>query len=508
MTNQRHTSRLRSLQAVLLLAVLGVLVGLPFGDATAKGSRGAGLSFRGCITAFKGVADRGPCRIASTSSGARLFFEPESIVISPNGRSLYTAGSNSTLMHFARDPATGALGFRDCLTGATSVSGAVTGPCIPTPGASNAATGSGLDRPAAMAVSRDGRSLYAVNGADHSVAAFTRDPATGSLSFNQCLTGAMKFSGVPPPAGTPACIPIPTATEYGFNSGLYLPIGGVVITSDARAVYPFSTDGVLELARDQTTGELSFQGCLVAGSVGAHGLCEPVRRGAWHPITGPASPVASADGRSVYAVGQTEILRFDRNPGSGTLVLRSCYTEKRKANGCTRMPARGLLPGQLVISPDGRFLYGATVGSPTLTAFRRKLSGRLVYRGCVTADVEVGSICRVLRRGSPAPRRLRLPQESAIAVSPEDGLLYTTAFGTSTLAVLDANRAGPLHFRGCVTGSRVLASRDYLGCAQLPGATKRGRDSGLFEVNVEVSPDGSSLYLGSIWDNTIARFQR
>ena len=66
---------------------------------------------------------------------------------------------------------------------------------------------------------------------------------------------------------------------------------------------------------------------------------------------------------------------------------------------------------------------------------------------------------------------------------------------------------GVLAYEACVTGSKGSGASGSGACAEIPSATPDGDASGLDGVeSIVVSPDGKSLYAGSLW--TIARFSR
>jgi hypothetical protein len=124
-------------------------------------------------------------------------------VLSPDGTSLYARGlKRSAVVHFERDPSTGALTYRDCITGGRNPGDICRAMPSPT-----------LDSLRPLAVSPDGRSLYAGGGAV--VARFARDPATGALDLSSCISGY-----VPRRPRRPVCFPIRHATPTGYGSGL------------------------------------------------------------------------------------------------------------------------------------------------------------------------------------------------------------------------------------------------------------------------------------------------
>jgi 6-phosphogluconolactonase (cycloisomerase 2 family) len=502
-----RTHRLSARRAAAALAGgLCLAIGFTAGGVDAKGSHDAGLRFRSCITALPAVASQGPCSLVSSTPGMPLNFESSAIALSSDGRSLYAVGSGSRrVMHFEQDPVSGELVFRDCETGGAPSPG----PCTPIPTAWSGATGSGLYGPLDLALSRDARSLYVVSGDDHAIVTFSRDLASGSLTFRQCLTGAMKRPGVPPPAGTPSCTPVSSATEFGFDSGFRLP-NGVASSRDGRSVYMSSSEGVIELARNGASGELSFQGCLSNGPASTRGPCRPVHAGTSKPrLDQTTSPVVSADDRSVYVTGPGGIVAFDRNRGTGSLAFHSCYTSMRSTRGCRRLARAGQVPTQLALSPDGDSLYGASDPGASLTEFRRDPGGRLVYRRCLSVNRITRSVCRLLPGASSRPGEPGFHGASGVVVSPDGRRVYTSALGESTIAAFTRSRSGVLRFRGCLSGQRKSRTRGNTACAPTLGATSSGRRSGLLDVgSLAVSPDSLSIYLGSGTDKAISSFRR
>jgi cysteine-rich repeat protein len=100
----------------------------------------------------------------------------ESVAVSPDGAHVYVASSGDhAVAAFARDPGTGALSFieaeRDGVAGIDGLLGIH-----------------------ALALSADGASLYAAGSGDNTIALFTRDAGTGTLSFVEALRDG--FGGV------------------------------------------------------------------------------------------------------------------------------------------------------------------------------------------------------------------------------------------------------------------------------------------------------------------------
>src|SRR5439155_25818790 len=142
---------------------------------------------------------------------------PRELALSSDGTSLYAASTgDDAIARFERDTTTGALTYKGCITGRTETGPAGSGACTAIPSANSRGSNSGLDAPQALALSADGRSLYAAAERDDAVARFRRNTTTGALAYKGCVTGDTQ-SG---PGGSGACAQIASAALRGSNSGL------------------------------------------------------------------------------------------------------------------------------------------------------------------------------------------------------------------------------------------------------------------------------------------------
>lgn len=129
-----------------------------------------------------------------TCTTARGLRNATAAAISPDGRTLYAVSTrvavvrtptSYTLSIFRRNPHTGAL------TQLPGRSG-----CLNSRGDSGCAVARGLLTPKAVAVSPDGRNVYTASAYDSSVAVFSRDAQTGTLTQlsgpSACVTGATR----------------------------------------------------------------------------------------------------------------------------------------------------------------------------------------------------------------------------------------------------------------------------------------------------------------------------
>jgi DNA-binding beta-propeller fold protein YncE len=144
-------------------------------------------SFFGALTQSSGAAGcvsdtgtGGECADGVALDGIR------GVTVSPDGRNVYAVGEVSdSLLIFDRDPATGALSQKAGSAGCISDTGSG-GLC---------ADGRELDFPLDVAVSPDGRSVYALGLTSKVVLVFDRDQATGELTQKPGKAGCISETG-------------------------------------------------------------------------------------------------------------------------------------------------------------------------------------------------------------------------------------------------------------------------------------------------------------------------
>ena len=341
----------------------------------------------------------------------------EALAVSPDGRSVYAAGSyEDTLLSFNRNTTTGALTPAGCISDVHFA-------------AVCASQAYGLDHPTAIAVSPDGASVYVVSHNDGAIVRFDRDTTTGALQNRGCI--------VDPNA---KATPDPCARQADGLDGAE----DVVISPDGSSIYVAAEEdsGVVRLRRT-ATGAMSVAGCVGDDDFGLPGCAQ-------HTIGlgGVRTLAISPDGTSLYAGSEFDdaIVRFERNP-TGSLGYRGCTGDNDEAtnpddcpqvtNGLDRVIA-------LTISPDGRSLYAAAEFEDALVRFDRKLAGgALTPRGCVIDnDATAGEPCAQETDG------LRTPVD--IAVSPDGASVYVTGELDNAVARFDRATSGALTPRGCV----------------------------------------------------------
>jgi 6-phosphogluconolactonase (cycloisomerase 2 family) len=249
------------------------------------------LSFRGCLTGgISGIVvglDSVCAQVAPENSHGSGLHGVNRIVLSPDGTSLYASSpKTSSVTEFQRDPASGQLVYRGCITGESRGLGPGN-PCRAIPLAKEAGFDSGMWLIERLAISRDGRSLYGAARGDDAIPAFSRDPVTGILTY----------------LGHYGSLDEPT--------DLALSPGGRSLFVAARG-----NAAILRYSRDPGDGDLTFEGCLTGSRSSAPatgGRCGLVRGrgGVAQRGFGGLSSLALAGG-SLYATAtdQSAVSRF------------------------------------------------------------------------------------------------------------------------------------------------------------------------------------------------------
>jgi len=341
--------------AVLLLAraeSVGAADGLSFIEAQRNGERG--------VTGLKGA---------------------QWVTVSPDGAHLYVAGSgDSAVAVFRRDRATGALTFVE--EQRQGVGGL-----------------QGLGRAASVVISPDGAHVYAAGSLDNAVVVFSRDGATGGLSFVEMKRD--KVDGVAGLAG----------------------VNALAVSPDGANVYAASgqDNALAVLHRDGVTGALTFVEMQREGTGAVRGL------------KGAQAVAVSPDGAHVYAVGGSDnaVAVFSRQAATG--ALRFVEAQRNTIAGVA-----GLAGGASVaVSSDGANVYVAGKVDQAIAVFRRDpATGALTF-----VEVDQQAVNGVDG----------LDGVNAVAVSPDGAHLYAVASAarTKTLAVFGRDATtGALTFRG------------------------------------------------------------
>lgn len=407
------------------------------------------------------------CGVVRALKGPGPFMGSRAIAVSPDGRNVYVASSKSdAIAVFRRNARSGVL------TQPRDAAG-----CIAVKGAGHCAEAIGLDGPNSLAVSPDGRNVYASARASNSISVFQRDQKTGALTQ------------LPASAGCVAGVPIPVCAVGRALVGPDV----VVVSPKGENVYvgSFFGNAVAVFDRDPTSGALSqpgdSSGCIAEAISGcALGI----------GLGAPEGMAISGDGASVYVAGALSnavvTLARDQSTGSLTQATDSSGCIANAAlSGCTT--GRQLEGANAVAFNPGGDVYVTSLFSNSVTAFARsRTTGGLVQK-----QGTAGCLVWLRAVGCSFGRALRAPE--GLAISPDGKNVYVAAFANSAIDVLDrGKRFGKVTQKAGRHG--CLAPRSVAGCTQ--ARAMRGVSS------IALSPDGRYLYSTSFGSNAVDIFRR
>jgi DNA-binding beta-propeller fold protein YncE len=241
-------------------------------DRAADGSVTQPAGAAGCVTQ----------RVSSECALARGLRSPEEVTVSPDSRFVLVAGMRSSAVAVLAQGPEGlsqAEGAAGCIANGGGPEG-----CAP---------GRGLAGPVDLAITRDGRNVYAASSVGDAIAILQRNRTTGVLSQEPGRAGCISQGG-----GGGRCIRGRALDE----------VWGVAVSPDGRNVYGVSAKVNMlgAMARDPSTGRLSQlpgrHGCFIRGRGGLFGC--PEGRG----LTVAVAVTVSPDGRNVYVTSEDTYL--------------------------------------------------------------------------------------------------------------------------------------------------------------------------------------------------------
>ena len=366
---------------------------------------------------------------------------PSVVVVSADGRNVYATGAEAeSVVVFSREPDTGRLAFLE--THVNGVDGVL-----------------GIDTPYGLAISLDGKHVYATGGDDLAMAIFGRNPDTGALTFIEAVD---VFGSV---AGVDSAHAVAVSPD---NSSVYVTGTDGARTDSAIAVY----------SRDTDTGRLSLVEMVQNGVNGVAGLNDLT----WITV--------SPDNRNVYAVNIWHTMAvFSRDPGASALTFAQFLEDG------VDVANNGLLGAAVVVvSPDNQHVYVTSRRGDAVTVLGRSLdTGALTFvdqlRGRIgdtTANLDGAHGLAISPDGQhvylasdnadillslsrdPQAGALALIEEFAdnmagvdglqngwsIAVSPDGHNVYVAGFDDNSLAVFTRNMSS-----GSLTFTEVIRNK-------------------------------------------------
>jgi len=304
-------------------------------------------------------------------------------------------------------------------------------------------TAFGLVGVTSLGISPDGQQLYATRAAvDSSPAAFLvlqRNPASGALSIASSFRNGTELSNFTAPTG------IAVAPD---GRHIYVASGG------SNAVFSF------QRAAD---GALSFLSSTTSAT----------------NLAGVAQLAISTDGNYLYATASTSatngrLTTYQRNPQTGGLSFRQTlvHNQVQAWPGCPVISVLGLAgAGGIALSPDERHLYATGSGSNAIARFRRSSDGTLCYLGRVQ-DGLAGAV--------------GLQGANDLSLSPDGGFLYAAAGNSNAVTAFARDPSS-----GALS-QRMFIVPNAAGLPRLVGARQ-----------MVLSPDGRSLHITASQNNAL-----
>jgi len=354
----------------------------------------------------------------------------ERAAVSPDGRHVYVTGSDDNAVAlFRRDPDTGALTFVETLIDEVGLV-------------------DGLKGARGIAISNDGTHVYIASSGENTVAAFSRNDSTGTLTFIEIeKEGSTVIGGM-----------------YGTRD--------IVISPDGLHLYVCSRydDAVTVFRRDPSNGNISLVEIVKDQTANTYGL------------EGAESITMSTNGAYVYTAATTNnsVSVFSRNASTGKLTFLEYLQDGTdgvdglQGTSCVR------------VSPDGAHVYAAAQGENALTLFSVDLQSPVISIAPVTLSydsVAIGTsdtLMVAVKNLSGGPLDIdsvRAPDEFAIVPASASGI----ARGDSLIfSVIFSPAADSLY-----TDSILFYSNDTASPVDTVAVTGRG----FLLLEIEAAPD-------------------
>lgn len=380
----------------------------------------------------------------------------QSPLISPDGLHLYVAGRDTNnlpaIAHLVRDPATNEMTFQDDPTGQANLDATV------------------------MAMSPDGRHIYAVGQSFNSLVAYARDATTGTLTFVEAFQDK----------------DVVNASSVATMLDGLSEIRDVVVSPDGRYVYIAShaDDALVVFGRDTNDGTLSIAQVLQDPSVIAtRKITGATPAATIQSLKDLATAAATGGGHHLYTATEgfgnnQDLSVFFHDPGTGALAFIAASTF-RHVNNAVFGRAQSM-----TVTPDG---------GQVIVAWDSGASGVTV----LDRDASAGTLTHVQTlSGSRATGR----PAGGLSVSGDGLHLYLTSSIYDSLTVFAwDDTTGDWQFAQDFQDE----TRTFIGF-DIPGATIiDGLKSPRGVRPVVTSPDGTQIYAAvNSQDDAVIRFDR
>jgi 6-phosphogluconolactonase (cycloisomerase 2 family) len=355
--------------------------------------------------------------------------EAWNLEVSPDGKTAYALGLNSggnngrgAIHVFTRNPATGRLTLKP------AQAGCITFDVIP--GCANARA---IGRPDDMVFSADGRFAYVSSEVD--VLALPSTLAGAVAVFKRNSDGTLEQL-----PGQQGCIN--DDGSEGCLDGRQIGGHGLVISPDQRNLYVVGRESLAVIKRNTTDGTLSQDtpGCFGASDNGD--VCTDIG-----PRPAGRQLAISSNGTSLYVPTANGLRVFHRQTApaaNGALDAQACFTQTT-VTGCTRIPQIGIVPANVVLSPDNRHVYLSHV-TGIVTFARNTTSGALAFANCINDNGSLG--CAKSANASNLTYMAASPDGQDVLAVPQGGSGGFTAFARNRTSGALVRRPGR---DGCIS---------------------------------------------------------
>jgi 6-phosphogluconolactonase (cycloisomerase 2 family) len=315
-----------------------------------------------------------------------------------------------------------------------------------------------LVQPSDIEISPEGTHAYVASESGDAVLQFTRN-AAGDLGFVRQYTTA----------------------STGFGSARLDAARDIELSADGRFLYVAAqaANGVSVLARDTSTGDLSFVQAAFDAQV------DPLAAGGTvRGLVGAGALALSPDGAHLYVTGSSgnSLAVFARDAGNGQLrFLEAEVDAQNDASDAGGSVAALDRPAGVVVSGDGRQVYVAARFGNALVVFNRESDG---------GSAQFGRLSYVTSHRDGQLGIEGLGGAFALVLSSDGKHLYVASESDDAVVLFD--RAGD--------GSLTRRSQWTRGAAGLPGMD--GAQA------IALSLDGSELYVAGFADHSVTVFAR
>ena len=200
----------------------------------------------------------------------------------------------------------------------------------------------------------------------------------------------------------------------------------------------------------------------------------------------------------------------------GDLSYKGCISGETESNDACELVAGSTAGGTLsglnslesvTVAPSGRRVYGVARQDDSIAVFKRKRSGALKYRGCITGDTNV-SACDQTPTATAGGASSGLDDVRALAIAPDGDFAYAVSANDDAVTRFELGGAAPILFDDCVSGDQSTGPLGTDACEITPDASIGGAHTGLdHPKSLTISRDGKSLFAAASEDAAIAQFQ-